>query len=212
MKLHSDSFPDNGHIPDAFTFCKPDAGEHVTMSANRSPHLAWSNAPDGVRSFAVICDDVDVPSVFDDVNKEGAVLPANMPRIHFYHWTLVDLPPGRTELAEGADSDGVTPKGKPVGTTPNGVRGINGYTMFMASNPDMAGNYGGYDGPCPPWNDERLHHYVFTVYALDVATLGLSGNFTAEDALQAMEGHILAQASWTGTYTQNPSVEGYEGP
>ena len=88
------------------------------------------------------------------------------------------------------------------------MRGINDYTKFMASNPDMAGDYGGYDGPCPPWNDERLHHYVFTVYALDVGSLGLSGSFTAPDALKAMEGHILAQASWTGTYTQNPAVKG----
>lgn len=212
MKLRSDSFPDNGHIPDEFTFCKPDPGEHSTMSANRSPHLAWSDAPEETWSFAVICDDVDVPSVFDNVNKEGTVLPADMPRIHFYHWTLVDIPPAITELAAGADSEGVTPKGKPPGPTSTGVRGINGFTMFMASNPDMAGDYGGYDGPCPPWNDERLHHYVFTVYALDVAGLSLPEKFTAEDALEAMEGHILAEASWTGTYTQNPSVEGYEAP
>lgn len=212
MKLHSDSFPDNGHIPDEFTFCKPDAAEHATMSANRSPHLRWSDAPEGTRSFTVICTDIDVPSVFDDVNKEGAVLPADMPRIDFHHWVLTDVSADVTELPAGADSDGITPKGKPVGQTGNGVRGINGYTMFMGSNPDMAGDYGGYDGPCPPWNDERLHRYVFTVYALDTPSLGLGGAFTADDAHKAMEGHILAQASWTGTYTQNPAVQGYEGP
>ncbi len=208
MKLHSDSFPDNGHIPDEFTFCRPDPAEHATMSANRSPHLRWSDVPAGTRSFVVICDDVDVPSIFDDVNKEGAALPADMPRIDFYHWVLVDIPPSVTELAEGADADGVTPKGKPAGKMPYGTRGINDYTKFMAGNPDMAGDYGGYDGPCPPWNDERLHRYVFTVYALDVPSLGLAAGFTGEDALRAMEGHILAQASWTGTYTQNPAVKG----
>jgi Raf kinase inhibitor-like YbhB/YbcL family protein len=207
MKLHSDSFPDNGAIPDAFTFCKPAPQQHTTMSGNRSPHLRWSDAPAGTRSFAVICDDIDVPSIFDNVNKEGTVLPRDMPRIDFYHWVLVDIPPSLTELAAGADSERVTQKGKPPGKTPHGVRGINGYTMFMAGNPEMAGDYGGYDGPCPPWNDERLHRYVFTVYALDVASLGLSGAFTAPDALKAMEGHVLAQASWTGTYTQNPGVK-----
>ena len=208
MKLHSDSFPDQGAIPDEFTFCKPDPKEHATMSANRSPHLSWSEVPEGVQSFVIICDDVDVPSIFDDVNQEGKVLPADMPRIHFYHWVLTDIPTAITELPAGADADGITAKGKPVGPTDHGVRGINDYTMFMASNPDMAGDYGGYDGPCPPWNDERLHHYVFSVYALDVESLGLSGAFTAKDALQAMEGHILAKADWTGTYTQNPSVKG----
>jgi phosphatidylethanolamine-binding protein (PEBP) family uncharacterized protein len=32
-------------------------------------------------------------------------------------------------------------------------------------------NYGGYDAPCPPWNDARLHHYHFIVYAIDAPTL-----------------------------------------
>ena len=43
----------------------------------------------------------------------------------------------------------------------------------------MSGDYFGYDGPCPPWNDALVHRYVFTLYALDVATLGLQGPFTA---------------------------------
>ena len=35
----------------------------------------------------------------------------------------------------------------------------------------MFGDYYGYDGPCPPWNDELVHRYVFTLYALDVPRL-----------------------------------------
>jgi Raf kinase inhibitor-like YbhB/YbcL family protein len=72
----------------------------------------------------------------------------------------------------------------------------------------MSGTYRGYDGPCPPWNDERLHHYTFTVYALSVDRLQLEGDFTAVDARAAMDGHVLAEASLTGTYTNNPSVQG----
>ena len=71
----------------------------------------------------------------------------------------------------------------------------------------MGGNYFGYDGPCPPWNDEILHHYVFTVYALDVPRLGVSGAFTGKDVLKAMEGHILDRAVLTGIYTLNPALE-----
>ena len=60
----------------------------------------------------------------------------------------------------------------------NGTRqGINDYTGWFAGDKDMAGNYFGYDGPCPPWNDEILHHYVFTVYALDVPRLDIAGDF-----------------------------------
>ncbi|GIS40711.1 MAG: hypothetical protein Ct9H90mP13_05570 [Pseudomonadota bacterium] len=35
---------------------------------------------------------------------------------------------------------------------PSGSRqGINDYTKFMAGDPEMQGNYFGYEGPCPPW-------------------------------------------------------------
>jgi hypothetical protein len=70
----------------------------------------------------------------------------------------------------------------------------------------MAGQYYGYDGPCPPWNDERVHHYVFTLYALDIAKLSLGAAFKGSDARKAMAGHILAQATLTGVYTLNPSI------
>jgi Raf kinase inhibitor-like YbhB/YbcL family protein len=70
----------------------------------------------------------------------------------------------------------------------------------------MAGQYHGYDGPCPPWNDERVHHYVFTLFALDVARLPLDSVFKGPDARKAMAGHILAQAALTGVYTLNPAI------
>ena len=71
----------------------------------------------------------------------------------------------------------------------------------------MGGTYKGYDGPCPPWNDELLHHYTFTVYALDVDKLPVDGDFTVSQVKEAMAGHILAEASLMGTYTNNPAVQ-----
>lgn len=203
-----DEWPDGGEIPGDFAFCLPAEQGHVTTGPNRNPTVRWSGAPDGTRSFALICHDPDVPSVPDDVNKEGATVPADLPRVDFYHWVLVDIPAERAMIPAGADSDGVTPGGKPPGATDHGLRGINDYTAWFANDPEMKGDYGGYDGPCPPWNDERLHHYVFTVYALDTPSLGLSGAFGGKDALAAMEGHVLAKASWTGTYTLNPALRG----
>ena len=51
-----------------------------------------------------------------------------------------------------------------------------------------------------------MHTYVFTVYALDVESLGLGGKFGGADALAAMYGHVLAKGSCTGTYTLNPAL------
>ena len=51
-----------------------------------------------------------------------------------------------------------------------------------------------------------MHHYHFTVYALDVETFDLDGAFTGAEALAAMEGHVMDQASQIGTYSMNPSV------
>lgn len=71
----------------------------------------------------------------------------------------------------------------------------------------MGGDYYGYDGPCPPWNDALPHRYVFTLYALDVPHLDLPQRFTGSDARRAMHGHVLAHASVTGRYTLNPAVK-----
>jgi phosphatidylethanolamine-binding protein (PEBP) family uncharacterized protein len=70
----------------------------------------------------------------------------------------------------------------------------------------MAGDYFGYDGPCPPWNDSIVHHYTFTLYALDVARCPVEGKFTGPEALAAIAGHILDQASITCTYSLNPAL------
>jgi Raf kinase inhibitor-like YbhB/YbcL family protein len=177
------------------------SGKAAAEGGNRSPHLRWSGAPEGTQSFAVLVYDPDVPADASDVNQEGKTLPEDMERTDFAHWILVDIPADVTELPEGAGSDGITPKGKPVGETEHGVTGANTYTDFLAGDPDMGGTYGNYDGPFPPWNDERLHHYHFSVYALDVPSLGLSGDFKLDDARKAMEGHILDEGELVATYT-----------
>ncbi len=156
---------------------------------NISPGISWSGGPNGIKSYAIIVVDPDVPASFDLANKSDKIIPADYPRRDFYHWVLVDIPPGITSLPEGKNSRGVAPQ--KAGKTEYGVDGQNDYPN------------GGYDGPCPPWNDERIHHYHFTVYALDVTTLGLSGNFTGKQANEAMEKHILAKGEVVGTYTQN---------
>jgi hypothetical protein len=142
------------------------------------------------------------------VNKEGRTVPASLPRVEFFHWTLIDLPADTPPIARGEFSRGVTPRGKPGPKAPRGARqGVNDYTGWFAGDKDMSGTYHGYDGPCPPWNDERVHHYVFTLYALDVARLPLGDSFSGPDAREAMARHVLAQATLAGVYTLNPAVK-----
>ena len=208
MKLTSRSFADGGVIPAEYAFCAPDPRTHATLSRNLNPQLAWSGAPPGTRSFALICHDPDVPSRGDDVNQEGRVVPKSLPRVDFFHWVLVDLPANVGAIEAGEFASSVTPRGKPGPAAPRGARqGINDYTGWFASDKDMAGDYHGYDGPCPPWNDELPHRYVFTVFALDVARLDLGDRFGGAEVRKAVEGHVLAQASITGRYTLNPAVK-----
>jgi len=207
MKLISNSFADGERIPGDFAFCIPHADHHVCLGKNLNPHLAWSDIPAGTKSFAIICHDPDVPSIGDDVNQEGKTIPASLPRVDFFHWVLIDLPPTITEIAAGEFSKDVTPRGKPGPQSLHGSRqGINNYTDWFASDNDMRGDYYGYDGPCPPWNDEIVHRYVFRVYALDVAQLSVTGKFGGGDVRASLDRHALRSASLTGIYSLNPQL------
>lgn len=208
MKLTSTSFSEGQAIPGDFAFCTSDPAHHVCLGKNLNPQLAWHEAPAGTQSFALICCDPDVPSKGDDVNQEDRSIPASLPRVDFFHWVLVDLPASLREIRQGEFSSDVTPRGKPGPAAPHGARqGINDYTGWFNGDNDMRGDYYGYDGPCPPWNDEIRHRYVFTVFALNLARLPLDGRLSGQQVREAMHGHILAQASLTGIYTLNPTVK-----
>ncbi|TMH32603.1 MAG: YbhB/YbcL family Raf kinase inhibitor-like protein [Betaproteobacteria bacterium] len=208
MRLMTTAFADGQRIPGEFAFCVIDPQTHVRLSENLNPDFAWSELPSATKSLALICHDPDVPSRGDDVNKDGRTVPASLSRVDFYHWALIDLAADALPITRGEFSRGVTSRGKPGPAAPRGARqGINDYTGWFAGDKDMAGNYFGYDGPCPPWNDELRHRYVFTLYALDVARLAVQGNFTDAEAAAATKGHVLGQASITGIYTLNPAVK-----
>jgi hypothetical protein len=95
----------------------------------------------------------------------------------FWHWLAFDIAVGAHGLNAGA--------GRPHG----------GDAPGDTEQPRNDFGNAGYSGPCPP--PGKPHHYVITVYALDVPELGLAAHFSRNDALASIEKHTLAKASLT---------------
>jgi Raf kinase inhibitor-like YbhB/YbcL family protein len=204
MKLWSDSWTNGERIPMRYAAGKPDPASIVTFSDNLNPHLAWSEVPAATKSFALICHDFDVPSRGDDVNQPDREVPADLARVDFFHWVMVDVPASVRTISEGEYSRGFTARGKQGPATLHGARhGLNDFTGWFAGNADMAGQYYGYDGPFPPFNDSLAHHYVFTLYALSIERVDVEGAFTGAQVRAAMTGKVLSEATHSGTYTLN---------
>ncbi|MET0747846.1 MAG: YbhB/YbcL family Raf kinase inhibitor-like protein [Rhizobium sp.] len=166
---------------------------------NESPSLSWSKGPTGTKSYALAMVDPDVPVDRSNFNKEGTVIAETAPREEFVHWVLADIPADFAHLPQAIDGNGVSKSGLPLKRTDHGRRGQNGFGEGSLKN----GPQGGYHGACPPFNDERIHHYRVTVYALNVEHLSLPEAFTRADLLKAANGHILASGSAELRYTQN---------
>lgn len=116
-------------VPDAragsgsFTLTSPDIAAGKTMAAaqvfnafgcsggNISPALAWSGAPEGTKSFALLMHDPDAPT------GSG-----------WWHWVVYDIPAGTTSLAAGAGDPHkkLMPAGAQQGRTDFGSAGYGG--------------------------------------------------------------------------------------
>ena len=117
------------------------------------------------------------------VDDPDAPDPAAPRATAWVHWVLYDLPASATGLAEG-----VAPGALPPGTRQG----------------RSDGSRSGYHGPCPPIG---RHRYVFHLYALDTVLSDLGAARSAELA-RAMQGHVLAQTTLTGTYEKTGVAPG----
>jgi len=134
------------------------------QGGNKSPHLAWSEAPAGTRSFAVTCFDPDAPT------GSG-----------FWHWLVVNIPAGVSELAVDAGNRSA-PK-LPAGA-------LQTRTDFGSP---------GYGGPCPPAGDHP-HRYLFTVFAVGVDSLQVTADTSAAVVGFQLHFNTLAKAAIMGLY------------
>ncbi len=100
------------------------------------------------------------------------------------HWVIYKIPPTLTGLPEGV------PKEARPAVVPGAIQGRNGWRESENL---------GYRGPAPP--PGGVHHYFFNLYALD-AELDLQEGLDKKGLLAAIEGHVLAEARWMGTYTR----------
>jgi Raf kinase inhibitor-like YbhB/YbcL family protein len=158
MKISSTDLPSGKMIGNDFVFkgfgCE---------GGNMSPELTWSGAPEGTKSLALTMYDPDAPT------GSG-----------FWHWLVINMPPGTTSLARGA--------GNPGGALPPGSVQIR--TDFGQP---------GYGGPCPPKGD-KPHRYVFTIFAVDQDKLDDAAQTSAAVTGFLLHFHTLAKASFTAKY------------
>jgi hypothetical protein len=143
--------------------------EHVFNSfgctgQNISPALRWTGAPADTKSFTLMVHDPDAPT-------GGA---------GWWHWLVLNIPAGTTELAKGAGAaDG--------SKLPAGC---------VQVNTDFGGP--GWGGPCPPLGD-KAHRYIFTLYALKVDKLDVTGA-SASLAGYMVNGNAIGKAILTGKF------------
>lgn len=89
----------------------------------------------------------------------------------FYHWVVYDIPASAHALGGSAQAAGR------LGLSTSGKPG--------------------YYGPCPP--PGPAHHYIFTLYALDVAHVGGSNALSGPQLEAKINGHVVARATLEAT-------------
>ena len=141
-------------------------------NGNEQPTLRIFEIPDEAKSLALIMDDPDAMGAVGKV---------------WVHWVVWDIIPEENDYASGTRHDEIE------NLFMDHSEGTDRYYEGMTDFGEC-----GYGGPAPP---DKRHTYVLKLYALDCKELTCAEcKATKADVEKAMEGHILEQATLTGTY------------
>lgn len=199
LSIKVDGIENGKPVPAEHALCIPTKDGKSEPGKNLRPMISWSGAPAGTESYAVFMMDPDVPADFTDKDQEGKTIAADAKRQDFFHFGVVNIPATASAL-NGGPSDKAPKFGD----------------VLVNSLGDYVSKPGAFGGPCPPWNDARLHHYHFIVLALgkDAPIAGGAKNKTAPSddakAVYTRLAHskaLLAKGEVVGTYSLNPAVK-----
>jgi Raf kinase inhibitor-like YbhB/YbcL family protein len=167
----------------AFSADEPGAKVQMTLTSSAFPHQ-------GAIPKQFTCDGSDVSPelswsnippdakslalIVDDPDAPAPIAPV----MTWVHWVLYNIPTSATKLFSN-----IGPENLPPGT----LQGKNDWKKT------------GYRGPCPTFG---THRYFFKLYALDTVLADLEEPDKAA-LMKAMDGHILANAEWVGTYKRS---------
>lgn len=187
-------FESGDAIPEKFARCVARSDNKSADGDNISPEISWNPGPEGTQSYAIIVVDRDALQKIDDRNVEGKKIVDYVPRQNFYHWMLVNIPANIYSIPE---KDG---RNKNYGD-----QLVNDFLKLTNTKPTAQNKlkFTGYDGPCPPWNDERVHNYHFKVYALSTR-FNIGEENQGDDIVRKIAPYVLATGEVVGTYTLNP--------
>jgi len=136
------------------------------------------------------CDaqDFSPPIIWSDIpeSTESLVLFCNDPDAPFkiwVHWVAFNIPPEAEGIKEGISKEELNELSI--------VEGVNDFGKV------------GYQGPCP--SQGKAHRYLFKLYALNT-TLALEEGASKKDVLEAIQGHIVAEAKLVGLYQRPDEI------
>ena len=144
---------------------------HTGDGADVSPEFSWEGVPGGTVELVLIMDDPDAP------RPEPWV-----------HWVVYGIGAEYRSFREAVVISDSETRSVDVSVAGASLReGLNSWNTV------------GYRGPKPPIG-HGVHHYRFTLYALDVSLAMEDGGITKTRLLEAMAGHVLAESQLIGTY------------
>ncbi|MBF0503937.1 MAG: YbhB/YbcL family Raf kinase inhibitor-like protein [Candidatus Omnitrophica bacterium] len=139
---------------------------------------SFSNNGDIPKQYTCEGGDVNPPLTFKNVPSAAkslvlTVSDPDAPEGTWSHWVVYNISPNMTDI---------------IKNTNPGTEGLNDFGKYA------------YGGPCPP--NERPHHYIFRLFALNTFLIINEGP-TLNEVERAIKGHIISETKLVGIYQKS---------